>query len=94
MSIERKKHKGNFHTLSRHISLFDWIEQDDDNDDHSFRFSDVYENGSLFIRPFRNYFKSIHAGTFLCQAENAAGSIQTTPIQLKPRECVCVRSSL
>lgn len=51
-------------------------------------FSDVYENGSLFIRPFQNYFKSIHAGTYLCQAENAAGSIQTTPIQLKPRECL------
>lgn len=49
-------------------------------------FSDVYENGSLFIRPFRDYSKSIHAGTFVCRAENAAGSIQTTPIQLKPRE--------
>ena len=46
----------------------------------------VYENGSLFIRPFRDYSKSIHAGTFVCRAENAAGSIQTTPIQLKPRK--------
>ncbi len=52
----------------------------------SFIFSDVYENGSLFIRPFRDYSKSIHAGTFICQAKNAAGSILTTPIQLKPRK--------
>jgi hypothetical protein len=49
-------------------------------------FSDLYKNGSLFIRPFRDYSKFIHAGTFICQAENAAGSVQTTPIQLKPRE--------
>jgi hypothetical protein len=49
-------------------------------------FSDVYENGSLFIRPFREYSKAVHAGTFVCRAENAAGSIQTTPIQLRPRK--------
>ena len=49
-------------------------------------FSHVYQNGSLYIRPFRIYQKSLHAGTFVCRAENAAGSIQTTPIQLKPRE--------
>jgi hypothetical protein len=48
--------------------------------------SDVYENGSLFIRPFREYFKTIHAGSYICQAENPAGSIQTIPIQLKPRK--------
>ncbi len=52
----------------------------------SFSSSDLYENGSLFIRPFRDYSKFLHAGTFICQAENAAGSVQTTPIQLKPRE--------
>ncbi|UJR35713.1 hypothetical protein I4U23_028463 [Adineta vaga] len=45
----------------------------------------VYQNGSLYIRPFREYQKSIHAGIFVCRAENAAGSIQTTPIQLKPQ---------
>ncbi|CAF3928053.1 unnamed protein product [Rotaria magnacalcarata] len=47
---------------------------------------DVYENGSLFIRPFRDYSKAIHAGKYICRAENAAGSIQTTAVQLKPRE--------
>ncbi|CAF4516635.1 unnamed protein product [Rotaria sp. Silwood1] len=46
---------------------------------------DVYENGSLFIRPFRDYSKSIHAGKYICRAENPAGSIQTTPVQLKPQ---------
>jgi hypothetical protein len=48
-------------------------------------FSDLYKNGSLFIRPFREYSKSIHAGSFICKAENPAGSIQSIPIQLKPR---------
>ena len=47
--------------------------------------SDLFHNGSLFIRPFQDYMKSIHAGLFLCQATNAAGSIQSLPIQLKPR---------
>jgi hypothetical protein len=47
---------------------------------------DVYDNGTLFIRPFREYSKALHAGTFACRAENSAGSIQTTSIQLKPRE--------
>ena len=56
--------------------------------------SDVYDNGSLFIRPFRDYSKSLHAGTFICHAENAAGSIQTTPIQLKPRECLMGKNDL
>ncbi|CAF0794841.1 unnamed protein product [Rotaria sordida] len=46
---------------------------------------DVYENGSLFIRPFQDYSKSIHAGKYICRAENPAGSIQTIPIQLKPQ---------
>lgn len=48
--------------------------------------SDTYDNGSLFIRPFREYSKAIHAGTYVCRAENAAGSVQTTPVQLKPRK--------
>ena len=48
--------------------------------------SDVYPNGSLFIRPFGEYFKSIHSGSYACRAENAAGSVQTLPIQLKPRK--------
>ena len=48
-------------------------------------FSDQDKNGSLFIRPFREYFKFIHAGSFICKAENPAGSIQSIPIQLKPR---------
>lgn len=51
-----------------------------------FSYSHTYDNGSLFIRPFREYFKPIHAGLFVCQAENAAGSIQTLPIQVKPRK--------
>ncbi|CAF3429449.1 unnamed protein product [Rotaria socialis] len=46
---------------------------------------DVYENGSLFIRPFRDYSKAIHAGKYICRAENAAGSIQTIAVQLKPQ---------
>ena len=48
--------------------------------------SDVFANGSLFIRPFKDYSKAIHAGAFVCRATNAAGSIQTLPIQLKPRK--------
>ncbi|CAF4899085.1 unnamed protein product [Rotaria magnacalcarata] len=52
----------------------------------SSEFIDVYDNGSLFIRPFREYFKPIHAGSFICRAENAVGSIQTLPVQIKPRK--------
>ncbi|CAF3435968.1 unnamed protein product [Rotaria socialis] len=51
----------------------------------SSEFIDLYDNGSLFIRPFREYFKPIHAGSFICRAENAVGSIQTLPIQIKPQ---------
>ncbi|CAF2759126.1 unnamed protein product [Rotaria sp. Silwood2] len=51
----------------------------------SSEFIDVFENGTLFIRPFRDYSKSIHAGKYICRAENPSGSIQTTPIQLKPQ---------
>ncbi len=51
-------------------------------------FSDLYKNGSLFIRPFREYFKPIHAGSFICQAKNPAGSIQSLSIQLKPRNLI------
>jgi hypothetical protein len=50
--------------------------------------SDLYENGSLFIRSFREYFKPIHAGSYICQAKNPAGSIQSIPIQLKPRNLI------
>ncbi|CAF1446454.1 unnamed protein product [Adineta steineri] len=46
---------------------------------------DLYENGSLFIRPFREYFKTIHSTSYICRAENSAGSIQTIPIQVKPQ---------
>ncbi|CAF0823910.1 unnamed protein product [Rotaria sp. Silwood1] len=61
------------------------------NDDQSWihvqssEFINLYDNGSLFIRPFREYFKTIHAGIFICRAENPAGSIQTIPIQVKPQ---------
>lgn len=48
--------------------------------------SDVYHNGSLFIRPFLDYLKSLHSGSYACRAENAAGIVQTLPIQLKPRK--------
>jgi hypothetical protein len=48
--------------------------------------SDVYLNGSLFIRPFLDYLKSLHSGSYACRAENAAGIVQTLPIQLKPRK--------
>ncbi|CAF4143011.1 unnamed protein product [Rotaria sp. Silwood2] len=51
----------------------------------SSEFINLYDNGSLFIRPFREYFKTIHAGTFICRAENPAGNIQTIPIQVKPQ---------
>ncbi|CAF3590109.1 unnamed protein product [Rotaria sordida] len=51
----------------------------------SSEFINLYDNGSLFIRPFKEYFKTIHAGTFICRAENPAGSIQTLPIQVKPQ---------
>ncbi|CAF0912627.1 unnamed protein product, partial [Adineta ricciae] len=46
---------------------------------------DVYENGSLFIRPFREYIKAIHATSYVCQAENAVGSIRSLSIQVKPQ---------
>ncbi|UJR10325.1 hypothetical protein I4U23_014531 [Adineta vaga] len=35
----------------------------------------LYENGSLFIRPFREYIKTIHATAYICQAKNPVGKI-------------------
>lgn len=47
--------------------------------------SEIFSNGTLFIRPFQDYFKPIHAGIYLCHAKNPAGIIQSFPVQIKPR---------
>lgn len=56
--------------------------------------SEIFSNGTLFIRPFQDYFKPIHAGIYLCHAKNPAGIIQSFPVQIKPRSfcnkiCFC-----
>ncbi|CAF0886980.1 unnamed protein product, partial [Didymodactylos carnosus] len=67
-----------------------WLYKNGTNDEwlsveNSSSYITLFKNGSLFIKPFKNYVRTIHSGCFKCVAENVAGSIHTNRINLKPQ---------